>query len=315
LLRTADADIKLDIGLLRSGGADYRAIDTHAVLANGKLAVNPFSADTPGGRLSGTLSVDANQPAPPVHLVLNAPGLSLKSILVLLHVPSIASGSMEVRANLTGAGESPHAIAASLDGYVGLAMAGGVIDNRLLGSLLGKVMDSLNALDLVGKGGSSELKCFAGLMEARRGIGTVQPLALSSSLLTMTGSGSVNLGGETLAMELRPQARIGGTAVVIPVSVTGAIRNPRVGINKIGAAESNAGTVASALLGSTTPLGALGGLIGGNKLSGGSADVCPAALAEARGQQARGQEAPAREAPAKQPNLADPAALLKSLFK
>nr|WP_294507478.1 AsmA family protein [uncultured Rhodopila sp.] len=310
LLRTADADIKLDIGLLRSGGADYRAIDTHGVLANGKLEVSPFSADTPGGRLTGLLSIDASQPAPPVHLVLRAPGLSLKSLLVLFHEPSIASGNMEVRADISGAGDTPHAIAASLDGYVGIAMAGGVIDNRLLGSLLGKVMDSLNALDLVGKGGSSELKCFAALMQARRGIATIQPLALSSSLLTTTGSGTVNLGGETLALELRPQARLGGTAVVIPVSVTGPIRNPRAGINRLGAAESNAGTVASAVLGGATPLGALGGLIGGNKLTGGSADVCPAALAEARG-----QVAPAAEAPAKQPNLADPGALLKSLFK
>jgi hypothetical protein len=191
-------------------------------------------------------------------------------------------------------------------------MSGGVIDNRLLGSLLGRVMDSLNALDLVGKGGSSELKCFAALMQARHGVGSIQPLALSSSLLTMTGSGTVNLGGETLAMELRPQARLGGTPVVIPVSVAGPIRNPRVGMNNIGAAELNAGTVAGAVLGSATPLGALGGLIGGNKLTVGSADVCPAALAEARG-----QAAPAGEAPgsAKQPKPVDPAALLKSLFK
>jgi AsmA protein len=313
LLRTADADIKLDIGLLRSGGADYRAIDTRAVLAAGKLAVDPFSADTPGGRLNATLSADASQPNPPVHVVLHAPGLALKSLLVLLHVPSIASGTMQVHADLSGAGESPHAIAASLDGSAGVAIAGGTIDNRLLGSLLGKVMDSLNALDLVGKGGSSDLKCFAARMQARHGIATIQPLALSSSLLTMTGSGTVNLGGEALAIELRPQARLGGTPVVIPVSVTGPIRNPRIGVNKIGAAESNAGTVADALLGKATPLGALGGLIGGDKIAGGASDVCPAALAEARGQAAP-TSAPA-SASAKPPNLADPAALLKSLLK
>jgi len=309
VLRTADADIKLNAGLVRSGGADYRMIDTHVVLADGKLAVNPFAADTPGGRLNGSLSADANQPAPPVHLVLHAPALALRSVLALLHEPSIASGNLEVRADVSGAGDSPHAIAGTLDGTVGLAIAGGVIDNRLLGSLLGKVMDSLNALDLVGKGGSSDLKCFAALMEARHGVATIQPLALSSSLLTMTGSGTINLGAETLAMELRPQARLAGTGVVIPVNVAGPIRNPRVGVNKIGTAESNAGTVASAVLGSATPLGALGGLLGGDKILSGSSDVCPAALAVARGQ------APPAPAAANKPNLADPAALLKNLFR
>ena len=69
LLRLADADLKLNVADLHSGGADYKAIDTHAVLANGKLTVDPFAADLPGGHLTGTLSVDAAPPAPPVHLV------------------------------------------------------------------------------------------------------------------------------------------------------------------------------------------------------------------------------------------------------
>jgi AsmA protein len=310
LLRDTDADIKLDIGLLRSAGADYKAVKTHVLLANGKLAVDPFSAETPSGHLSGTLSADANVPAPPVHLVLHAPGLALKALLALLRQPPIATGALEVHANLSGSGDSPHAIASSLDGSLGLAVAGGTVDNRLLGSMLGKGAESLNALNLVGKGGSSELKCFAVRMDAQRGTGTVQPLALSSSLLTMTGSGTLNLGSETLALELRPQARLGGTNVTIPIHLSGPFRNPRAGVEKFGAAESNVGSVASAVIGSATPLGIVGGLIGGDKLLGGSTDICPAALAEARG-----QAAPQPAASAKQPSLQNPGALLKNLFR
>lgn len=309
-LKAADADIRLDIATLRSGGADYKGIGLSATLANARLTVDPFAADTPGGRLSGTLSVDASQPAPPVHLVLHAPGLALKSLLVLAHQPSVASGNLEVHADVKGAGDTPHAIAGSLDGSIGMALAGGTVDNRLLGSLLGKVMDSLNAMDLVGKGGSSELRCFAVLMESRRGVGTVQPLALVSSLLTMTGSGTVNLGTETLAMELRPQARIAGTGVVIPMDVSGSITDPRVAVNRISTIESNAGSVAGAIAGAATPLGLLGGVIGADRLGGGGADVCPAALA-----MARGQTPPAPVAAAKEGKPLDPAALLKNLFK
>ena len=122
-------------------------------------------------------------------------------------------------------------------------------------------------------------------MDAQHGIGTIKALALSSSLLTMSGAGAINLGDETLAMELRPQARIAGTSVLIPVNITGAIRNPAVKVNELGAAESNAGTVAGAVLGNATPLGIVGGLLGANKaLTGGTADICPPALAAARGQ-------------------------------
>ncbi|WP_428490368.1 AsmA family protein [Rhodopila sp.] len=314
LLRAADADLKLNIADLRSGGADYKAIDTHAVLANGKLQVNPFAADLPGGHLTGNLSADATRPAPPVHLVLHAPGLALKTLLAAAHQPSYASGNVELYADLSGAGASPHAIAASLDGSLGLAMASGTIDNRLLGSLLGKVMDSLNALNLVGKGGTSALRCFAVRIDAKNGVAAIKPLALSSSLLTMSGIGTVNLGAETLAMALRPQARVGGTGVVIPIAVSGPIRDPSVKVNDLGAAEANAGTVAGVVLGNATPLGVVGGLLGADKLLGsGTSDMCPAALAAARGQAAL---PPAAAAKNSQPNaLPNPGALLKNLFR
>lgn len=318
-LRTADADLTLTIGDLHASGADYKAINTHTVVKDGKLAVNPFAADLPGGHLAGTVTADASQPAPPVHVTLHAPGLALKTILAAVHQPSYANGNLEVYADFSGAGQSPHDIAASLDGSLGLAIAGGTIDNRLLGSLLGKVMDTLNALNLVGKGGDSELRCFALRMDARNGVGTIRPLALSSSLLTMTGAGTVNLGNETIAMTLEPQARVAGTGVVIPVNVTGPIREPAVSVNKVGAAESNAGAVAGAVIGNATPLGIVGGLLGGDKLTGGGAtDICGPALAAARGQPTpeAGGKAAAQPAPRPaNPGAARPETILKNLFR
>jgi AsmA protein len=323
LLRAADADLTLTIAALRSGGADIKAITAHAVVANGKLAVDPFAADLPGGHLAGTLAADAAPPAPPVHIVLRAPGLALKSILAAAHYPAIATGNLEIYADLHGTGTSPHAIAASLDGTLGLAVAGGSIDNRLLGDLLGKLLNELSALNLVGKGGGSELKCFAMRMEARNGTGAIRALALSSSLLTMTGSGTVNLGAETLALALRPQAKLARTDVVIPVAVSGPIRDPSIKVNDLAAAEANAGTVAGVVVGNATPLGIVGGLLGADKLlSGGTPDMCPAALAAARGQPApaaSGQPGtPAHGTPnpgVPNPGPANPGALLKNLFR
>ena len=329
LLRAADADVTLNIADLHTGGVDYKAIDGHAVLKDGRLAVSPFAADLPGGHLSATVAVDATQAAPLVHVGVHAPGLALKTLLAAVHEPSVATGNLEVYADLRGAGDSPHAIAASLDGSLGLAMAGGTIDNHLLGSLLGNVMNTLNALSLVGKGATSEVKCFGLRMDAQHGTGTFRALALSSSLLTMTGSGAANLGTEMLAVELRPQARVAGTGMVIPLNVTGPIRNPAVSVNKLGAAASNAGTVAGAIIGNATPLGIVGGLLGADKLAGGgAADICGPALAAARGQPvpAAAAKPPAPPKPgapkpgaskpgASKPGLANPGALLKNLFR
>jgi uncharacterized protein involved in outer membrane biogenesis len=315
LLRAADTDLTVNVAELRSGGMDYKAIAAHAVIKDGKLALDPFAADLPGGHLSGSATADASQNAPPVHLVLHAPGLALKTVLAATHQPPYGTGNLEVYADLSGTGDSPHAIAATLNGSLGLAMAGGTIDNRLMGNLLGKVMDSLNALDLVGKGGTSELRCFGLRMDARNGVGAIKALALNSSLLTMTGAGTVNLGAETLAMALRPQARVGGTGLVIPVAVSGPIRDPVVKVNDLGAAEANAGTVAGVVIGDATPLGLVGGLLGADKLfsSSGTGDVCPAALAAARGQKV--PEAAASKPGASKPGVSNPGDFLKNLFR
>jgi uncharacterized protein involved in outer membrane biogenesis len=284
-------------------------------LKDGKLVVENFAADLPGGPVSGSLFADVTRPVPSVHIVLHSPGLALKTLLAATHQPAYGTGNLEIYADLGGVGVSPHAIASSLDGSFGVAMAGGTIDNHLFGRLLGKVMQPLNALDLANRGGTSDVKCFGLRMNAQHGIGAIEGLGLSSSLLTMTGSGAVNLGQETMAMQLHPRARVSGKGVVIPLDVSGPIRDPAVKVNQLAAAESNIGVIAGAIMGNAAPSGIVPGLPGGDKLMGdGTSDICPATLAIARGQKPpAAQVTPA--APASKPAVPDVGNILKNLFR
>ena len=285
LLREANADLAVTIGDLHSGGLDYRGITVHTVLHDGSLHVDPLAADLPEGHLTGSLAVDAAAATPPVALTLHAPGLAVAPLLAAAGLPGYANGKLEVYADLHSAGVSPHAIAAGLDGSLGLAMAGGTIDTALLNNLLGPVLQKANLLGLIAHGGSSELRCFALRADAHHGVADLRALLLESSLLTMDGGGTVNLGDETLDLALRPQGRVAGTGLVVPLQVTGPIRAPQTKVNALGTFEANAGTMAGGVIGSATPLGLLGGVVGGDKLLGGSSEPsCPAALAVARGQ-------------------------------
>ena len=324
LLRPADADVTTNIAELKLGGAQYRAIAIHLVLHDGQLRVDPFSADLPEGHLEGAFSADARQPAPPVALRLRAPGLALQTVLTALHEPGYAAGKLEVYADLHGAGATPHAIAGTLDGSLGLAMANGTIDNRLLGNALGAIVRDASVLDLVGRGGNSEVECFATRIDASRGIGTLRTLLLSSSLLTLNGGGSMNLGAETLDLLVRSQARLAGTGVVVPLRVTGSFRSPSAVPDPAAAVADNAGTIAGLALRGATPFGAIAGALGGSKLlggGGGGAD-CGTALAIARGQPASTapaarqttEPAPARQ-PAQQQKPPNPGSVLRQLFR
>lgn len=324
LLRMADANVKLDVASLKFGGTAYKAITGTLALNGGKLRIDPLSASLPEGKLSGAVTADANAPAPPVTLKLNAPALALGPLLQAIGEPVYLSGNMEVHADLSGAGATPQAIVSGLNGTLGVAIANGTVDNRLLGSTLGSLLRGVNALDLVGRGGTSQLQCFAARLDARSGTATVRTLVLSSSLLTMDGTGTLNLGPETLDLRLRPEGRVAGTAVVVPVRVTGPMRAPNAEPDAAAAVAANAGTVAGTVLGTATPLGAVAGLLGGQKLLGGQEGVnCGAAIAMARGEAAPAAAAPAaapaQSAPPGQPaqqqqKLPNPGNLLKKLI-
>ena len=316
LLRIANADVAVTAKAMQAGGALYRNVAAHLVLRDGKLRLEPFTADLPEGHLALTVSADDTAPAPAVAMTVRAPALALKPLLAALHQPDYASGNMEVLADLHGAGASPHAIAAGLDGSLGLAMEHGTVDTTLLEKLLGPTLAKANLLGLLAHGGTSQVECFAFRMDAQHGIGTVRTLVLSSSLLSLDGSGSINLGNETVALDVRPQGRLGGTGVVVPLRVVGSLRNPGVTVNAVGAAESNIGSLAGTAIGSATPLGAIAGaLLGGHGTGGG--ESCPGPLAIARGQQPPQQPARATPAPtpAAQPKAPNPANLLHQLFR
>lgn len=312
-LRAADADLRLKIGTLRIGGVDYRDIAGHLTLAAGKLSVDPFGGQLPAGRLEGRFTADGSQANPPVSLVLRGPGLQLGPLLVLLGLPAEARGAVDVDADLRGTGQSAHALAASADGHLGVALVNGEIENRLLSATLGQVLQHARLPDLTARPGATPVRCFALRLDAQHGIAEVKALLLDTNLFYLEGNGSLNLADETLALRLRPLARLGGTGVIVPLKVQGSFRNPKVEVDAAGAASEAAGIAAQA---SRNPqLGIIIGALGGDRMvRGAGADDCAAQLAIARGGRA-GPAPAAAPAPAEKPKAPKPADILRQFLR
>jgi AsmA protein len=263
LLRMVDANLKLALADVRFDGVDIRKIDGVAAVKDGQLRVEPFGIAAPDQRMSGTLLADATKTPPVVHLVVNAPALAVQPLLGVLGLPEVASGTAQVQADLTGTGDSPHAIAASLDGWAGVAIEGGQLDTKMMNAWL----DRVQPLHFSGPD-VTELRCFALRADLKSGIATIEPVALSTPALIVDGSGDVDLGRETLALQVRPRAKIGGTGIAVPVRVSGPLREPSA---KIDISAKGFGGLSGLLLGGKDVMGAAGG-----------GDPCPAALARAR---------------------------------
>jgi AsmA protein len=307
-LRRADADLRLTAATILSGGATYRDLSGHLTLTDGALKLDPFAATLPEGKLTATLAIDAGGERPPVSLSLHAPGLALKPLLTALALPDDVAGAVEIDADIRGAGRSPHQIASTADGAIGLAMVDGRIDNRLVQQSLGEVARRAGLPDLLGRGGSSALRCFAARLDLQRGRGELRTLLLDTAIIQVDGSGSLDLGSETLNLRITPLARVGGTGVMVPLEVTGGFRSPLVAVDARAAATEAAGLAAGAAPRGGALAGIVIGALGGDRMiKGAGGQDCGAALAIARGGRAgRQPSAPApADAKARAPNPAD----------
>lgn len=264
LLHEIDARIKLALADVRFHGVDFRNIDSAAAVNDGQLRVAPFSIAAPDQQMSGTLLADATKTPPVVHLTVNAPALAAQPLLGALGLPEVATGTAQVQADLTGAGDSPHAIAATLDGWIGVAIEGGQLNTKMMNDWL----DQVQPLHFSGPD-ETDLRCLALRADLKSGIATIAPVALNTPALIVDGTGDVDLGRETLTLEVRPRARIGGTGIAVPVRVSGPLREPSAKIDI--SAKGFGHGLSGLLLGGKDIMGAAGG-----------GDPCPAALARAR---------------------------------
>ncbi len=314
LLHALDADLTVAIGELVQGGVTYRDLAGHVVLAGAVLRLDPFTATVPGGPVRLSLTVDAAKPAPPVALTLSAPSIGLAPFLTAFSLPRYAQGNLRVDADVHGTGRSPHQIAATLDGSIGLSMENAQVDARSLG-------DVLNALEPLknSRSGFTELRCLAARMDARNGAGTLRALLLDTAPASVSGSGGLNLGEETLALRLQTTIRMGATGIGAPLDVGGTFLAPKVKIDAAAPLGALAGAAANA--GGNTPFGIVIGRLGLNQLvPGASGESCAHELAIARGDTPPPAAAPAPAAPAEpsaQPaaKAPKPADLLRQLLR
>ena len=276
-LHLADLDLRLRGANVVTSGGTVTSFVTHATLKGGDLSVTDGVADLPGGRVTFALGVDARTPTPKVTLRLTGPSLATGKLLGFLGIAPLVDGTAQLHVDVAGSGVSPHAVAGTLGGTVGLAVAGGSFDGRMLGPALNTTLH-LAAGQLAGN--ATPLRCLAVRLDIARGVAKVAPLLIDSPGFAVAGGGNVLLGDETLALLLRPDLRIAGGGMGVPVSVTGPILAPR-------ASPDGGAAVAGLAAMATSPIGDVKGIAGavGQTLFGANstvADPCPAALAQAR---------------------------------
>lgn len=252
-LRGFDAALSLSVATLRVGGVGWRDAAATVSLANGRLALDPLAATSPGGVLGGRFTLDAATAMPTAALMIESrgQGLDLAGLRRAFGFPAGFDGQAELVLDLRGRGATLRALAATASGEAGIAMVGG----RFTGASGLSIGPDL-ARALLPRGTPSDglgVRCLALRLSAEDGVAQSQALLLEGEFGRIDGSLALNLRDETLAARLLPDTRVMGLATRTPVTIGGTFAAPRVEVEPGAALAQVVGdTVANRLWRNTT---------------------------------------------------------------
>ena len=227
-LRQMEAELDYDAGTIRSQDFPLRGVHTHIALHNSVLVLKPLAFQFARGRLSGTVTIDAG-PAVPVTDV-DARIVDLRLEQFFAGDPPPVEGLLEAHAVLSGRGNSVRKVATSASGRAVFVAPQGKF-REAFAELTG--INLINGLGLLLSGDKSDtgLRCAVADFRAQGGVLRAQRLIFDTDPVRVEGTGSIDLDTETLNLQVigKPKEfRVG--RIHAPITITGALRHPDIGI-------------------------------------------------------------------------------------
>ncbi|MCX7379704.1 MAG: AsmA family protein [Alphaproteobacteria bacterium] len=236
-LGVLDADVGLRVARLVLPGPAGKPVEVEQVvlrlvLADRDLALRPFGFVLTGSHVAGDARVNGRVAPPAMVLDVAAQQADLGRLLALSGVALPVTAKADLVLALRGAGASPRALAAALDGSASLVVGQGVLKGDFVEGLgLGALRQAVPQLQRLAE---SKLNCAIARFDVAKGVATARLIAADAGDLSLVGTGTVNLGTEALALDLAPRLKlaVGGISagVTVPVQVRGSLLEPSVAV-------------------------------------------------------------------------------------
>lgn len=243
VLKAFDGNAGLRVeSLVLPSGAEVQAFAARAVLVNGRLTVDPLSLTLGGGRITGSLRLDAGRrQAFAANLTGN--DVELRALLGLLGVRAgVSGGPTDLTVALTGSGGSMHDWMASLSGKFRIVVGQGHLEGEALSlgaDVLTEAFAKVNPAQK--RDQSTELRCAVVNVPVEGGVVRLdRRVAAETSKINVVVGGTVNLGAEMLDVGFRSKATqglgLGLANFAGAVRINGPFTNPALGLDAEGTA-------------------------------------------------------------------------------
>jgi uncharacterized protein involved in outer membrane biogenesis len=222
-LRALDADVTLEATEVESKRLPVESLAARAQLDDGVLSIRPLEVGVAGGKVEGSVKLDARQDVLESGADLEASDVDLPRLFPRLEETSI--GRIAGTVKLDARGNSLAKMFATADGEIATGMGKGRMSNLLLELAGLDVAESLKFL--LGHDKSVDVRCAYADFSVDDGVMHSRAMAMDTSDTVITGEGKIDLRDEELDLTLRPRPRdISPIALRVPLEVGGTLKDP-----------------------------------------------------------------------------------------
>ena len=201
-LGAANGDIRIRAASVAAQQFQLGRSDLHAKLSGGKLDLNIRELGLYGGGVVGDITLDGAR-GNALAANISASSIQLLPMLQSLAGLDMIEGLGALKLNVTGQGDSLHAIMNSLGGSGSMKLNDGAIVGYNLAAMVRNIS---NAFTGGGKSKKTDFSEVSGTFDIRKGLLTNADFRFLGPLIRIVGQGDVNIGGQSMSFRLTPKA-------------------------------------------------------------------------------------------------------------
>ncbi len=230
-LRTMDGSLTYRAASVKANEFDVRAVRLGAELEGGVLNLDPVSFNFNRGELNGTAKINATRDTPYSAIDFRLGGYPLESLVPARGGVQPISGRMLGRVRLEGPGSSIHRFAAASKGSLSVVVPQGQM-REAFAELLG-INASAGLIKLLrGDQGQTQIRCAVADFNVAGGVASTKTFVIDTGVVLAKGSGSFNLGQETLNLRMDGDSKKPRLLRVwAPITIGGTFTAPRPGVD------------------------------------------------------------------------------------
>ncbi len=260
--RAMDADVKFSGKRIEHGSAlPLSDLNTHLILNNGDLRLDPLRFALAGGTLNATIHLEGDKTPMRGQAEIHARKLRLRQLFTGVEAMQSSLGQLNGDASLSGRGNSVADLLATSNGDLKLLMNDGLISRNLM-EIVGLNVGNYVVGKLFGDD-EVRINCAAADLNVRNGLASTRLFVFDTENAVINISGNANFATERLDLSIDPESK--GIRIITlrsPLYVRGTFKSPDAGV-KAGPLLAR-GAAAVALGAVVTPAAALLALVSPN---------------------------------------------------